>query len=185
MLSFASASGWREWLGSNHASSSGAWLRLAKKGAAEPSLSYDEAVEVALCYGWIDGQARRENEHYWLQSYTPRGRRSVWSKRNREKALALIASDKMQAAGLAEVERAQADGRWDAAYDSPKTITVPPDLEAALEATPSARTFFDTLDGQNRYSILLRVQTAKRPETRARRIENFIAMLAANKKLYP
>jgi uncharacterized protein YdeI (YjbR/CyaY-like superfamily) len=184
VLSFSDRAGWRAWLTENHAGSTGVWLRLAKKGASQPSMSYGEGVEVALCFGWIDGQARREDDHYYLQKYTPRGKRSIWSKLNRERALRLIASGEMQPAGLAEVERAQTDGRWDAAYDSPSRMTVPADLKSALDASPAARAFFEALDSQNRYAMLFRLQTAKRPDTRAKRIRDFVNMLAAGEKIY-
>jgi uncharacterized protein YdeI (YjbR/CyaY-like superfamily) len=184
VLSFSDRATWGEWLASNHAGSTGVWLRLAKKGADQPSVSYAETVEVALCYGWIDGQARSENEHYYLQKYTPRSKRSIWSKINRERALALIARGEMQPGGLAEVERAQADGRWDAAYDSPSNSAVPPDLQAALDESAAAKSFFEALDSTNRYAILFRLQTAKRPDTRAQRVRDFVEMLAAGKKIY-
>jgi uncharacterized protein YdeI (YjbR/CyaY-like superfamily) len=160
-------------------------LRLAKKSSGLPSMSHDDALDVALCYGWIDGQARGDGDRYWLQKFTPRGKRSLWSQRNRERVAALIASRRMRAAGLAEVERARADGRWDAAYESPSRATVPDDLQAALDATPAARRFFGTLDAQNRYAILFRIRTAKRAATRARRIEKFVAMCARSEKIYP
>jgi uncharacterized protein YdeI (YjbR/CyaY-like superfamily) len=160
------------------------WLRLAKKSSNLESVSYDDAVEVALCYGWIDGQGKGEDENYTLQKFTPRAKRSVWSKRNRQRALALIESGRMKPAGLTEIERAKQDGRWAAAYDSPSTMEVPPDLQAALDEEPRAKAFFRSLDGRNRYAILLQLQTAKRPETRARRIERFVAMLAREEKLY-
>jgi uncharacterized protein YdeI (YjbR/CyaY-like superfamily) len=172
------------WLEENHAASAGVWLRLAKKSSNLESVSYEEAVEVALCYGWIDGQGKGEDENYSLQKFTPRAKRSVWSKRNRERALTLIESGRMKPAGLREIERARQDGRWSAAYDSPSTMKVPRDLRAALDDHPEARAFFETLDGRNRYAILLQLQTAKRPETRARRIERFVAMLAREEKPY-
>jgi uncharacterized protein YdeI (YjbR/CyaY-like superfamily) len=161
------------------------WLRFAKKSSGLKSLTYDEALEVALCYGWIDGQSKSEDQSYWVQSFTPRGKRSIWSKLNREKALALIASGRMRRAGLAEVDRARTDGRWDAAYDSPSRITVPDDLQAALDENPAARAFFTTLDSRNRYAILFRIHTAKRAETRAKRLQQFVQMLARKEKLHP
>ncbi len=149
------------------------------------SITYDEALEAALAYGWIDGQKRRLDEQWWLQRFTPRGTRSIWSKVNRERALALMAAGTMRATGLAEVERAKRDGRWDAAYDSPKGATVPADLSKALAAEPRAAAFFATLDSRNRYAVLFRIQTAKRAETRARHIARFVEMLAKGEKLYP
>jgi uncharacterized protein YdeI (YjbR/CyaY-like superfamily) len=182
---FASAEAWEAWLREHHDTSPGVWIRFAKKGSGVPSVTYLEALHAALCFGWIDGQARSVDAASYVQRFTPRRARSMWSKRNREFATALIESGRMQPAGLREVERAQADGRWDAAYDAPSTATVPDDLQAALEASPAAAEAFAALDGQNRYAILHRVQTARRPETRARRIETFVAMLAAGEKIYP
>ena len=183
-LEFASPAEWEAWLDANHARADGVVIRFARKGSGIPSVTYAEALEVALCYGWIDGQARRGDETHYLQRWTPRRARSSWSKRNRVKAEALIASGAMKPAGLAEVERAKADGRWDAAYDAPSTATVPDDLAAALAARPGAREFFDALNSQNRYAILYRVQNAKKPETRARRIERFADMCAAGERIY-
>ena len=184
VMTFALKSAWANWLNKNHGTSSGVWLRIAKRASGIESVSYDEAVEVALCYGWIDGQANSAGEKHWLQKFTPRGKRSIWSTRNREKVLALIAKGEMQPAGLAEIERAKRDGRWEAAYDSPRRITVPADLQAALDGNERAKSFFETLDGQNRYAILFRIHTAKKAETRARRIEQFVQMLARNEKVY-
>jgi uncharacterized protein YdeI (YjbR/CyaY-like superfamily) len=161
------------------------WLKFAKKGSGIESVTYDQAVEVALCYGWIDGQARRFDEDYYLQRFTPRRPRSKWSKVNRKRAIELIGRGEMKAAGLREVERAKADGRWDAAYDSPSTAKVPEDLLRELEKNERARRFFSELDGRNRYAILYRIQDSKRPETRARRIAKYVAMLAEQKKPYP
>jgi uncharacterized protein YdeI (YjbR/CyaY-like superfamily) len=182
---FATPAKFEAWLERNHASSRGLWLELAKKGSGIKSVTQTEAVEVALCYGWIDGQAKPLDEQRWLQRFTPRSARSKWSKINRERVEALVAQDRMQAAGLAEVRRAQADGRWDAAYDSPSRATVPDDLQRALDRDRKAKAFFSTLDSANRYAILYRVQDAKRPETRARRIEQFVAMLHRGEKLHP
>ena len=184
-LSFARKSGWATWLGKHHSTSEGVWLRLAKKTSGLKSISHDEALEVALCYGWIDGQARSDGDEYWVQKFTPRGKRSLWSKRNREKALALIAAGAMRPAGLAEIERAKTDGRWEAAYDSPSRIVVPDDLQAALDANSRAKRFFATLNGQNRYAVLFRIHTAKKPETRQKRIQQFVAMLARGDTIYP
>jgi uncharacterized protein YdeI (YjbR/CyaY-like superfamily) len=184
-LAFATAREWEAWLEANHASSDGAWLKLARKGSGIPSVSLPEALDVALCFGWIDGQRRGLDEHYYLQRYTPRRSRSKWSKINVAKAEALIAEGRMRPAGLSEVERAKADGRWDAAYDSPSRIGVPDDLERELASRPAAREFFEGLDSRNRYAILYRLDDAKRPETRARRLEKFIAMLEAGERPYP
>jgi uncharacterized protein YdeI (YjbR/CyaY-like superfamily) len=182
---FGSAAEFEEWLREHHDSAAGVWIRFARKGAGVPSVTYLEALHVALCFGWIDGQARSLDDAWYVQRFTPRRPRSIWSKRNREFATALIEAGRMQPAGLAEVERARADGRWDAAYDAPSTATVPEDLQAALDARPEAAVFFATLNSRNRYAILHRIQTAKRPETRARRIERFVTMLAAGETLYP
>jgi uncharacterized protein YdeI (YjbR/CyaY-like superfamily) len=174
---FRDRTSWEGWLDENHAASQGVWLRLAKKSSKSTSVSYAEAVEVALCYGWIDGQSKGEDEDYSLQRFTPRAKRSGWSKINRERALDLIQAGRMRPPGLEEIERAQQDGRWDAAYDSPRTMKVPPDLQVALEHDPQAKAAFESLDSRNRYAILFRLQTAKKPETRARRIKQFIGML--------
>ena len=182
---FASQRAFETWLRTHHATSDGLWLQIAKAGAAQPSVSYAQALESALCFGWIDGQKKSLDGQHWLQRFTPRRARSIWSKVNRAKALALIEQGRMQPAGLREVERAQADGRWDDAYDSARTSTVPADLQAALDAEPKARAFFDALDAANRYAVLWRVQTAKKAETRARRIAQFAAMLARGEKLHP
>jgi uncharacterized protein YdeI (YjbR/CyaY-like superfamily) len=173
----ADAASWERWLRQHHAASDGVWLRIAKKGADEPSVGYPEALEIALCYGWIDGQKKSLDAHYWLQRFTPRRARSIWSKVNRAKAEALIAQGRMQPAGLKQVERAKADGRWDSAYDGVGSASVPPDLEAAFAANPKAQAFFASLSSANRYAVLWRVQTAKRPQTRARRIGQLVAML--------
>lgn len=175
---------WEEWMRENYATAPGVWLRMAKKGASLRSPSRDEALDVALCYGWIDGQARSEGDETWVQKYTPRGKRSVWSKRNREHVARLIAAGRMQPAGQAAIDAAVADGRWDRAYDSPATATVPPDLQAALDANPAAAEFFPTLSSQNRYAILHRIQTAVKPETRARRIAKFVEMMERGEKIY-
>jgi uncharacterized protein YdeI (YjbR/CyaY-like superfamily) len=182
---FKDADAWERWLREHHEAVPGVWIRFAKKGSGVPTVTYLEALKIALRFGWIDGQARSVDERFYLQRFTPRRARSVWSKRNREFATALIEAGEMEPAGLREVERARADGRWDAAYDAPSTATVPDDLQAALDREPAAAEFFAGLNSQNRYAILHRVQTAKRPETRARRIERFVAMLAAGERLYP
>lgn len=182
---FTSQRSWETWLRKHHESSDGVWLLVAKRDAERPTISYAEAIETALCFGWIDGQKKGADGQHWLQRFTPRRARSIWSKVNRAKALALIEQGRMQAAGLKEVERAQADGRWADAYDSPSTAVVPPDLQAALDLDVKAKAFFETLNGVNRYAVLWRVQTAKRAETRAKRIAQFVAMLARHEKLHP
>lgn len=184
-LTFADAAAWEAWLAREHARAPGVWLRIAKRGAGESTVQYPEALEVALCYGWIDGIKRRIDDDYWVQKFTPRAARSIWSKVNRDKVQALIDSGRMRPAGLKEIERAKADGRWDAAYDSVSQAKVPPELQAALDASPAAQAFFATLDSRNRYAILHRLQTAKKPETRARRLEQFVQMLARGEKLHP
>lgn len=183
-LAFDGPEAFEAWLAEHHDASDGVWLRLAKKHTGIPSLTWKSLVEVVLCYGWIDGQARRIDDDFYVQRVTPRRARSLWSKVNRQKVEALISAGRMRPPGLAEVERAQADGRWDAAYDSPSTMEVPDDLAAALDAA-GVRAAFDALDGSNRYAILHRVQTAKKPETRARRIAQFAEMLARGERLHP
>jgi uncharacterized protein YdeI (YjbR/CyaY-like superfamily) len=179
-------SAWRSWLAQHHAEPEGVWLVLAKKGTTRPtSLSYDEALEDALCHGWIDGQTRRRDEATYRQRFTPRRRRSAWSKRNTEKAERLLAEGRMHPAGIAEMERAKEDGRWLAAYGGSAEIEVPPELVAALAAEPKAQAMFDALTKQNRYAILYRLATAKRADTRARRVEQFVAMLARGETIYP
>jgi uncharacterized protein YdeI (YjbR/CyaY-like superfamily) len=182
---FPHQNAWIAWLAANHATSAGVWLRLAKKGSPIQSLSYAEALEAALCYGWIDAQKKGESEHAWLQRFTPRRRKSIWSKVNREKSTALIEAGRMQSAGLQQVERAKQDGRWDAAYDSPGNAEVPDDLQAALDRNARANAFFRTLDRANRYAILWRIQTAKKAETRARRVRQFVEMLDRHEKIHP
>jgi len=185
ILPLGKQSAWSRWLERHHAASPGIWLTFAKKGSGLTSLTYVEAVEAALCWGWIDGQGRALDDERWLVKFTPRGARSVWSKINRERATRLIESGAMREPGLAEIDRAKRDGRWDAAYDSPRTAAVPADLEAALAASARAARCFATLDSANRYAILWRLQTAKRPETRARRLETFIGMLERGELLHP
>ncbi|MDX3456912.1 YdeI/OmpD-associated family protein [Streptomyces sp. ME02-8801-2C] len=184
-IAFDSAEDFEAWLAENHDTPAGIWLKLRKKSPGVVTLDYAQALDVALCYGWIDGQKARLDDQWWLQRFTPRRPRSRWSKVNRDKVAALIEQGRMRPPGLAEIDRAKADGRWEAAYDSPKTAVVPDDLAAALTATPTAAAFFETLDRQNRYSILHRVQEAKRAETRARRIEKYVAMLAKGETLHP
>jgi uncharacterized protein YdeI (YjbR/CyaY-like superfamily) len=183
---FASREDWATWLDEHHGSQeAGVWLKFAKKGTGIPSVTFSEALEVALCYGWIDGQSRGLDETWYLQKFTPRRSRSTWSKINREKVADLIARGEMKPAGFAEIERAKADGRWDAAYDSPRTMTVPDDLRRALDERPEAAELFARLDSRNRYAILYQVHDAKKPETRARRIEKFTTMLARGETPYP
>jgi uncharacterized protein YdeI (YjbR/CyaY-like superfamily) len=176
---------WAAWLHENHATASGVWLRFAKKASGMASVTYSEALDVALCYGWIDGQKQSYDAASWLQKWTPRGARSIWSKVNREKARNLIENGRMQPAGLQTVDKARQDGRWDAAYDSPSAATVPDDFQAALDRSEQASAFWATLDSRNRYAMLFRVQTAKKAETRAKRIQQFISMLENHEKLYP
>jgi len=181
----ADAREWQRWLAAHAEESDGIRLAIAKKGGDHSSVTYAEAVDEALCVGWIDGQKWTLDDHHFLQGFGPRRARSNWSSINRDKVAALIASGRMQPSGLAEVERAQADGRWDAAYAGSKTIEVPDELRAALDAKPTAAAFFETLNSQNRYAILFRLHTAKRPETRARNIQKFVAMLARGETIYP
>jgi uncharacterized protein YdeI (YjbR/CyaY-like superfamily) len=185
VMSFESTDAWDAWLAAHHADSPGLWLKIAKKGAAGRTISYSEALDVALCHGWIDGQKGRYDDDYWLQRFTPRKPSSKWSKINTERVAALTASGRMRPAGLREVERAQADGRWEQAYESQSRVTVPEDLARALAANERARAFFATLDSANRYAILYRIGTAKKPETRAKRIDTFVAMLSEHKKIHP
>lgn len=182
---FATAADFERWLAAEHASTAGIWLKIARKETGIDSVDYSQALDVALCYGWIDGQKAKVDDVHWLQRFTPRSRASKWSKVNRERAEKLIKSDRMRPAGQAEIDRAKADGRWAAAYASQKTATVPDDLQQALDADPEAAAFFATLDSRNRYSVLYRIGDAKKPETRAARIEKYVAMLHENKKIHP
>jgi uncharacterized protein YdeI (YjbR/CyaY-like superfamily) len=184
-LTFAAAAEWEAWLEANHESADGVWLRLAKKGSGIPSVTLDEALDVCLCFGWIDGLRKGLDDDHYLQRYTPRRPRSKWSRINVEKVERLTAAGRMRPPGLAEVERAKADGRWDAAYESPTSIGVPDDLKRELASRPSAREFFEGLDSRNRYAILYSLKDAKRPETRARRLGKFVAMLEAGERVYP
>jgi uncharacterized protein YdeI (YjbR/CyaY-like superfamily) len=190
-VAFPTAAAWHAWLAGHHASASGLWLKIAKKAAgdgtpsSEGTLSYAEALDEALCFGWIDAQTRGLDDDYWLKRFTPRKRGSRWSKINTQKAEALIAAGRMQPPGLAEVESARADGRWAAAYAGPRSITVPEDFSAALAANPAAAEFFATLSSHNRYAILYRIGTVKRPDTRARKIAQYVQMLAEHKTLHP
>ena len=185
-LIVADADAWKAWLAEHHGDPTGVKLVLAKKGTTGPTtLTYDEALQEALCQGWIDGQANRRDDTTYFHRFTPRRSRSPWSKRNVGFVAELEASGRMQPAGRAEVERAKADGRWDAAYAGPATIEVPDDLQAALAATPRAAANFELLTSQNRFAILHRTHDAKRADTRARRIEQFVAMLDRGETIYP
>ena len=185
VLGFADAGAWESWLAQQHASSPGVWLKIAKKGSGATGVSYPEALEVALCYGWIDGQKGALDDEYWLQRFTPRKPGSRWSKINTEKAAELIETGRMRPAGMREVELAREDGRWDAAYAGQRSMAVPDDLERELAGNEAARAFFATLSSVNRYAILYRIADAKRPETRARRIAKYVAMLASRETIYP
>ena len=183
-LTFATAEEWERWLDANH-DDAGVWIKMAKKRSGIASVTHAEALDVALCFGWIDGQRKGLDETFFLQKFTPRRPRSKWSRINREKAEQLIAAGRMRPSGLAEVEQARADGRWEAAYDPQSTARVPDDLKRELDARPRAAEFFASLDSRNRYAILYRLQDAKRPETRARRLAEFVAMLEEHRKPYP
>lgn len=174
---------WRTWLEVNHASSDGIWLKLAKKGSPTPTVTYAEALGEALCFGWIDGQVRRFDEHFYLQRFTPRRPRSKWSRNNREKAERLIADGRMHPAGLAQVEAARADGRWDAAYPAASQAELPDDFRRALEGSPAASEFFDTLSGSARYAFLYRLHHVRKPDARAERISRYLELLSARRTL--
>lgn len=182
---FKSAKAFETWLKQHHATSAGLWLQIAKRGADQASVSYPEAVEIALCWGWIDSQKKGLDAHYFLQRFTPRRARSVWSKVNVDKVAALLKAGRMQAPGLAQVEAAKADGRWAQAYDGARTSAVPADLIAALDAAPGAKAFFSTIDAANRYAVLWRIQTAAKAETRAKRIAQLVEMLARGETIHP
>src|SRR5579859_7338170 len=185
MLACDTRQRWEAWLEENHAQAKGIWLKVAKKETGIQSVSYAEALDVALCYGWIDGQKAAFDASYWLQKFTPRGPKSMWSKINCDKAAALMAEGHMQPAGLRQVELAQADGRWEAAYASQSKITVPADFQRELDKNQQAQDFFNTLNSANRYAILYRIHTAKKPETRVARISKLIDMLANRQKIHP
>lgn len=185
IIAFASAEAFSKWLAKQHASSPGLWLKIGKKACETESVTYAEAVEVALVWGWIDGQKGKLDEAWFLQRFTPRRPKSIWSKINCQKAAALIESGKMQPPGLVQIERAKKDGRWEAAYEGQSRSTVPPDFAKALASNPRAARFFETLESYNRYAVLFRIHTAKKPETRASRIEKFIGMLARSEKVHP
>ncbi len=183
ILEFPDPVTWAAWLERNHAGSDGAWLKFAKKGSDVTTITYAEALEEALCYGWIDGQVARHDHRYYLQRFTPRRSRSRWSQINRQKAERLITQRRMKPAGLAQVEAAKTDGRWERAYPPASEATVPEDLQRALDENPEAKSFFETLTGSKRYAILYRVGDARRPETRTRRIAEYVAMLAEHRTL--
>lgn len=180
---FADASAWEHWL-ERHSQSPGVWLKIAKKDAGIPSVTYTEALDVALCHGWIDGQKKAFDARFFLQRFTPRRARSTWSKINVARIEALVAAGRMRPAGLREVDAAKADGRWEAAYDGSSSMAVPPELEKALAKNRKARAWFDALDRTNRYAICWRVQTAVKPETRRARVEKLVAMLARGEKIH-
>jgi uncharacterized protein YdeI (YjbR/CyaY-like superfamily) len=182
---FKSPAAWESWLASNHDHSRGLWVKIAKRNAAAASVTYSQALEVALLFGWIDGQKQKCDDSFWLQKFTPRGPKSRWSQANRATAMRLMKEGRLRAAGLAAIESAKSDGRWAAAYEPQSRATVPPDLQSALAANLVARKFFDALDGHNRYAILYRVNDAKKPETRAKRIATYVQMLARGETLYP
>jgi uncharacterized protein YdeI (YjbR/CyaY-like superfamily) len=184
VIAFASEADFEAWLAVHYEEPAGLWIKIARKASGIESITYHEALDVALCYGWIDGLRRSHDESYFVQKFTPRRKRSKWSQINRDKALKLIEQGRMQPAGLREIEAAKADGRWDNAYPAQSNMTVPDDLQARLDEHPEARQFFESLDSRNRYAILYRILDAKRPETRARRIEQFVTMLKNGEKLY-
>ena len=185
VLQFATPEDWEAWLTDSHATSNGLWIRFGKKNSGIQSVTYAEALEVALCYGWIDGQKKSYDDKTWLQKFTPRGKKSIWSKINREKVEALIKNKRMKLAGLKAIESAKQDGRWEAAYDSQSKATVPEDFQTALDENAKAKAFYGTLKSMNRYAILFRIQTTKKAETRARRIQQFIEMLERNETIHP
>ena len=185
ILAFASAADWERWVAGQPRTSKGLWLKLAKKESGVASVSRTEAIEGALCHGWIDGQLEKYDARFWLVRFTPRSAKSKWSRINCEKATALLEEGRMSAAGREELERAQADGRWDAAYPPQSRAEVPPDLQLALDANPAAGRAFAELDSANRYAILYRVHEARKAETRAAKIEKFVEMLARGETLHP
>jgi len=184
VISFESKKKWADWLARQHNKSAGVWLKLSKKDSGIQSVTRDEALDVALCYGWIDGQGMSFDDKYWLQKFTPRRPKSIWSKINTEKVERLIASGEMKPAGLKVIEAAKQDGRWEAAYASQKNITVPEDFQAVLNKNRKAKAFFATLSGANRYAILFRIHNAKKPETRLKRIQQFVQMLERGEKIH-
>ncbi|HEY8283944.1 MAG TPA: YdeI/OmpD-associated family protein [Chloroflexota bacterium] len=185
VLLCASPREWEDWLNEHHGEQGGVWLKIAKKGVGIGSVSYSDALDSALCHGWIDGQKQSYDNTFWLQKFTPRRPKSLWSRVNTERATVLIESGKMMPGGLREVDAAKADGRWDAAYASQRMMAVPDDFQAELDRFPIAKEFFATLNAANRYAICYRIESAKKPETRRARIDTFIAMLVAKEKLHP
>jgi uncharacterized protein YdeI (YjbR/CyaY-like superfamily) len=185
VLFFATQSDWENWLDTHHRESKGVWLKIAKKDSRIISLSYAEALDEALCYGWIDGQKKSFDQEAWLQRFTPRSPKSKWSKVNVDKVIKLIASGEMQPAGMEEVNTSKEDGRWDAAYESQRNFTIPDDFQAELDRNQRAKLFFESLNRQNQYAICYRIQTAKKKETRRARIHKYIEMLNNNQRLYP
>lgn len=185
ILELRSRGDWRKWLDKNHSQQDGVWLKFAKKASGITTVNYGEALEEALCYGWIDSQTKSLDDKYYLQKFSPRRARSVWSKINVGKIEKLMAEGKMQPAGLAQVEAAKADGRWEAAYHSPANIVMSEDFAKALDKNKKAKEFYETLSKGNKYAILWRLQQAKRPETRERNIKKFIDMLVAGQKFHP
>ncbi|WP_309053183.1 YdeI/OmpD-associated family protein [Streptomyces sp.] len=184
-IPFRDQAEWERWLEDHHESEAGVWVKIAKKAGGIPGISYTEALDVALCFGWIDSQRDRVDDLYWRQRFTPRTKRSPWSQVNRGRAERLAADGRIRPAGQREIDAAMADGRWEAAYASQSKITVPDDLQEALLEIPEAAEFFATLNSRNRYAILYRVQSAKKPETRAKRIEKFVTMMANHELIYP
>ena len=184
MVAFPSAEAWEQWLSKNHAASKGGWLRIYKKDSATPSVTYPQALDAALCHGWIDGQLQKYDEHSWLRKFTPRRSKSSWSKINTQHAERLIEAGRMKVAGSNEIDAAKQDGRWTAAYDSPSAATLPEDLLHALKKNAKARRFLETLNKANRYAITYRLQTAKKPETRKKRLQDMLAMLTDGKKFH-
>ncbi|OFW76974.1 MAG: hypothetical protein A2201_12100 [Alicyclobacillus sp. RIFOXYA1_FULL_53_8] len=182
---FASQGAWEQWLDTYHERSEGIWVKIAKKDSETTTVSYSEALEVALCYGWIDGQKKPYDLDMWVQKFTTRRPKSVWSKVNVDKVMLLVASGRMKPSGMKEVNAAKEDGRWDAAYESQRNFTIPDDFQIELEKNEQAKSFFGTLNRQNRYAICYRIQTAKKPETRKARIDKFVEMLANSQMLYP
>ena len=184
IISFKSQKDWASWLEKNHAGSNGIWLRFYKKGSGVKSVTHAEALDEALCYGWIDGQINKHDEHSWIHKFTPRRSRSIWSKRNIEHVDRLTKGGKMKPSGLKEVEAAKVDGRWEKAYDAPGTMQVPEDFLKELSRNKKAKIFFETLNKANLYSIAWRLQTAKKPETRARRMQAILTMLIKGEKFH-
>lgn len=185
ILSFRSAKEWERWLANHHADSNGIWLRLFKKGSGVVSVTYDEALDEALCHGWVDGQIQKYDEKSWLRKFTPRRPKSIWSKRNIEHVARLCKANKMKPAGAKQVEAAKADGRWEQAYDSPSSMQVPKDFLKLLAKSKKTEAFFKTLNKANTYAITWRLQTAKKPETREKRMKAILEMLARGEKLHP